>query len=65
MRGVVVYFSLSGNTRKIAKAIHRGMKKVLEADIAQIKEISPKQLAKYDLVGVWIASLVSERTCKR
>ncbi|MEM3602333.1 MAG: flavodoxin family protein [Candidatus Bathyarchaeia archaeon] len=51
MRGVVVYFSLSGNTRKIAKAIHRGMKKVLEADIAQIKEISPKQLAKYDLVG--------------
>lgn len=52
MKSVVVYYSLSGNNRKIAKAIHRGMSKVVEADVGSIKEISPKDLAKYDLIGV-------------
>lgn len=52
MEGVVVYFSLSGNTKKVAKAIYRGMQKIIETDIFAIQEISPKDLIKYDLIGI-------------
>ena len=30
MKGVVVYYSAAGNTRKITRAIHRGMKDSME-----------------------------------
>ncbi len=53
MKGIVVYYSGTGNTKKIAKAIHRGMKTVMEkADIASISEINPGELKKYDLIGI-------------
>ncbi|MEM2425323.1 MAG: EFR1 family ferrodoxin [Candidatus Bathyarchaeia archaeon] len=52
MKGIVIYYSASGNTMKIAKAIHKGMRKVIEADIASIKRITPEEVAKYDLIGV-------------
>ena len=52
MKGVVVYYSASGNTRIIAKAIHSGMNKVIETDIFSIKEISPRRMAAYDLIGI-------------
>ncbi|MEM3601745.1 MAG: EFR1 family ferrodoxin [Candidatus Bathyarchaeia archaeon] len=52
MRGIVVYYSASGNTRKIAKAIHRGMSGVIEADIASVMEVNPQEVAGYDLIGV-------------
>lgn len=52
MKGIVVYFSMGGNTKKIAKAIYHGMKAVIEADIGSMRETSPQDLIKYDLVGV-------------
>ncbi|MEM3697321.1 MAG: EFR1 family ferrodoxin [Candidatus Bathyarchaeia archaeon] len=52
MRGVVVYYSASGNTRIIAKAIHRGMSKIIEADIFSVKDVSPRIMATYDLIGI-------------
>lgn len=53
MKGIVVYYSATGSTRKIAKAIHRGMKGVLgDCDIAPIDRIDPKEMAKYDLIGI-------------
>ena len=52
MKGIVVYYSGTGNTAKIAKAIHRGMKKVIECDISSIKKIDPKEMGKYDVVAV-------------
>ena len=53
MKGIVVYYSATGSTRKIAKAIHRGMKEVVEdCDIATVKEIDPRDMANYDLIGI-------------
>ncbi len=52
MKGIVVYYSATGSTRKIAKAIHRGMKEVMEGDIAPINQVDPKDMAQYDLIGI-------------
>lgn len=52
MKGLVVYYSATGSTRKVARAIHRGMSGVIQADIASVKEISPEQAGEYDLIGV-------------
>ena len=48
MKGIVVYYSATGNTKKIAKAIHRGMKDVIECDVASDKEVDPKDRGKYN-----------------
>jgi flavodoxin/ferredoxin len=53
MKSIVVYFSLTGNTRKIAKAIHQGVSQLSEqGDIATIKEIDTQHLSDYDLIGL-------------
>ncbi|OGP55627.1 MAG: hypothetical protein A2Y65_00475 [Deltaproteobacteria bacterium RBG_13_52_11] len=53
MKSIVIYYSQTGNTRKIARAIHRGMSQVAEqCDIATVKEVNPKDLDKYDLIGL-------------
>ncbi len=47
MKGIVVYYSGTGNTQKIAKAIHKGMETVLKkCDIASVKKIDPNDVAK-------------------
>lgn len=51
-RGIVVYFSGTGNTASIAKAIHRGMNSVIPCDVIQITKLNPKKMAKYDLVAL-------------
>lgn len=51
-RGIVVYFSSTGNTASIAKAIHRGMNSVIHCDVIQITKLNPKKMAKYDLVAI-------------
>ncbi|WP_258360214.1 4Fe-4S dicluster domain-containing protein [Moorella sulfitireducens] len=52
MKGLVVYYSATGNTKKIAKAIWRGMKEIIETDLASVKEISPQDVAGYDVIGI-------------
>ncbi len=53
MKSIVIYHSLSGNTQKIAEAIHRGMNKAGEpCDIAQVKDVTTPDLAKYNLIGL-------------
>ena len=53
MKGIVVYYSGTGNTAKIAKAIYKGMKDVMEVcDIAPIKKEDPQDLVKYDLIAI-------------
>jgi len=53
MKGIVIYFSATDSTKKIAKAIHQGMKDVIDVcDIASIKKINPQEMAKYDLIAV-------------
>ena len=47
MKSIVIYYSQSGNTRKIAKAIHKGMEqRAGHCDIAQVKAVEPSDSRK-------------------
>ena len=53
MKAIVLYYSATGNTAKIANAIHKGMETELEVcDIASIRKADPEEMAKYDLIVV-------------
>jgi len=53
MKSVVIYYSQTGNTKKIAQAIQKGIiAQTGQCDLARVKEIKPEDLAKYDLVGI-------------
>ena len=52
MKGIVVYYSGTGNNYKIARAIHRGMKEIIDCDIATVKEANPGEMNQYDVIGV-------------
>jgi NAD-dependent dihydropyrimidine dehydrogenase PreA subunit len=53
MKSIVIYYSQTKNTEKIAQAIHAGMsEKVRSCDIARLQEIDTDTLIKYDLIGL-------------
>ena len=52
LKGIVVYYSATGSTGKVAGAIYRGMKSVIKCDVAPIKKMDPKEIAKYDVVAI-------------
>lgn len=53
MKSLIVYFSQTGNTKKVACAIHKGVSQLVEqCDIAPIKEVDPRDLSRYDLIGL-------------
>jgi Fe-S-cluster-containing hydrogenase component 2/flavodoxin len=52
VKGIVVYYSATGNTAKVAKAIHRGMKEGVECDIAPLKAADPRTMVQYDLIAL-------------
>lgn len=53
MRSIVVYFSQTGNTRKVARAIHEGVKQATgQCDIARMEDTGTEGLAGYDLIGL-------------
>lgn len=53
MRGIVAYYSATGNTQKVAKAIHSGIKGVLgDCDIGSIMKTDPKDVQGYDVVAI-------------
>jgi flavodoxin/NAD-dependent dihydropyrimidine dehydrogenase PreA subunit len=53
MKCVIVYFSQTGNTEKIAGAIQTGMKQIAgNCDLVKIKDANPRQLWEYDLIGL-------------
>lgn len=53
MKCLVIYFSLTGNTKKVAEAIYSGIKGSGEqCDIAKLKEINIPDIARYDLIGL-------------
>lgn len=46
---LVIYYSQSGNTRKMAEAICEGLKaEAVEADLKMVTEIKPEELLAYD-----------------
>jgi ferredoxin/flavodoxin len=52
LKGVVVYYTGTGNTGQYADAIYRGMKSVISCDVANIKKIDPKRMGKYDVMAI-------------
>jgi len=52
-KGIIVYFSYTGNTKQIADAIYRGMSKgIEEIDIVRLRKTDPRDLIGYDLIGI-------------
>src|SRR4030042_2849362 len=53
MKSVMIYYTMTGNTKKIAEAIHRGMTASGErCDIIRLREAYAKDLSEYDLIGL-------------
>jgi flavodoxin len=53
MKLLVTYFSQSGNTEKIAKAIWEEAAKCSDADLKKLEEITPDMVAEYDCIFMW------------
>ncbi len=50
---IVVYYSQTGNTKKVANATTAGMKEVVKnCAMLTLKEVTTKELSKYDLIGL-------------
>ena len=53
MKSLIIYYSQTGNTKKVAHAIRRGMSQLVEqCDITKVKEVKPEDVNKYDLIGL-------------
>ncbi len=52
MRTIVLYYSLSGQTRKIAEAIFEIAKKETEAELVELKDFTAEELNHYDLAFI-------------
>ncbi|MFC1533363.1 EFR1 family ferrodoxin [Thermodesulfobacteriota bacterium] len=53
MKGIIIYFSQTGNTKQVARAIHKGIGRLAEqCDIAPLKQFDPRDLDRYDLIGL-------------
>lgn len=53
MKCAIVYFSMTGNTEKIAKTIQKGVQAAAgNCDLLKVREIRAEALQKYDLVGL-------------
>ncbi len=53
MKAIVIYYSQTGNTKKIAEAVARGVEAENgQCDLRRFRDISAEMLAEYDLVGI-------------
>jgi len=53
MKSIVIYYSQTGNTKKIAQALQKGItQQTGQCDIARVKEIKPEELVNYDMIGI-------------
>ncbi len=53
MKSIVIYHSWTGNTKRIAEAIHSGIKEIYDnCDIAALKEVDVEKLKDYELIGL-------------
>jgi flavodoxin I len=52
MKVLVTYFSQSGNTEKIAKAICEEAAQANEAELKKLEDITPEGVAAYDLIFI-------------
>jgi flavodoxin/ferredoxin len=53
MKSLIIYYSQTGSTQKIARAIHKGMTPLLDrCDLVHVKDVSGGDLDDYDLIGL-------------
>jgi len=53
MKVLIIYYSQTGNTGRIARAIQRGMKPLVDqCDLVPVKKVAPGSLDAYDLIGL-------------
>jgi flavodoxin/ferredoxin len=52
LKAVIVYYSATGSTFKVAKSICQGLRKTMSCDLLKIKKADPKKMAQYDLIGI-------------
>jgi len=53
MKSIVIYYSQTGNTKLVAVAIQKGIRRRAgRCDLAKLKEINQVDLEKYDLIGI-------------
>jgi flavodoxin/ferredoxin len=53
MKSIIIYFSQSGSTFKVARAVHKGMvPHIDQCDLVSIEKADPGDAAAYDLIGV-------------
>ena len=53
MKSIVIYYSQTGSTRKIAQAIQKGIRESAgQCDIARLQDVNSENLAEYDLIGL-------------
>lgn len=53
MNVLIIYYSQTGNTRKIARAIGDGITPLVErCDLIPVKQVDPQRLTQYDLIGL-------------
>jgi len=53
MKSIVIYFSQTGNTGKIAGAIQSGIEQTAgSCDLIKIRDANPKGLGDYDIIGL-------------
>jgi len=62
MKSVIIYYSQTGNTRKVARAIHRGMGQLVDqCDFFSVREAESLDLGQYDLIGlgspIWMGGI--------
>ncbi|MEO0278386.1 MAG: flavodoxin domain-containing protein [candidate division WOR-3 bacterium] len=53
MKAIIVFFSQSGNTRKIALSIYGGVKGLINScRLVSMSRVHPEELKNYDLIGI-------------
>jgi flavodoxin/ferredoxin len=53
LNSLIIYYSQTGNTAKVARAIHRGLlERVERCDLKSVAEIDPELVDTYDLIGI-------------
>jgi flavodoxin/ferredoxin len=53
MKCLIIYFSLTGNTKKIAQAVYAGVNEAAEeCNIVTLKDANLQELPRYDLIGL-------------
>jgi menaquinone-dependent protoporphyrinogen IX oxidase len=53
MNSIVIYFSQTGNTKKVDEAVHAGMSELSgRCDMTRLQDLTAGDLTKYDLIGL-------------